>query len=364
MRPVLAAVCHRLIVVSNCRPGSAHSHAALAIWRNRSRALTVASDHRRGDRPQVPVGVVEHRRHELVGEPHRVVGVLILDRVAVAAVEVHVEPGVPQGPGLALLDRLAPDEVLDVGVVGVEDDHLGRPPGLATALDRPGRGVRPAHEAHRTRRRPAPVEVLLGRTDPREVDPRARAALEDRPLLLVPVEDGVHGVLDGQDETGRRLLLHAGDTDVEPHRGVERRPLMDDEVLELVPEGLGLVGVDEVAVLDPPAGDGVGHPVGHLLERVLAARGAQLPPEVLLGEDVGGVLAPERRAPRTSGCSKATDPSRKFVIRASRRSQLTCSYGCTPAVVKWRRIPMPIRSGAMAMWCWGPPAWSGWIALR
>src|SRR4051812_18746819 len=29
------------MVVSNCMPGSAHSHAALAIWRNNSRALTV-----------------------------------------------------------------------------------------------------------------------------------------------------------------------------------------------------------------------------------------------------------------------------------------------------------------------------------
>ena len=41
MRPVLAAVCHRLMVVSNCMPGSAHSQAAVAIWRNRSRARTV-----------------------------------------------------------------------------------------------------------------------------------------------------------------------------------------------------------------------------------------------------------------------------------------------------------------------------------
>ena len=41
MRPVLDAVCQRLIVVSNCRPGSAHSHAASAIWRHRSRAGTV-----------------------------------------------------------------------------------------------------------------------------------------------------------------------------------------------------------------------------------------------------------------------------------------------------------------------------------
>src|SRR6516162_2233343 len=40
MRPVLGAVCQRLIVVSYCRPGSAHSQAEWAIWRNRSRAGT------------------------------------------------------------------------------------------------------------------------------------------------------------------------------------------------------------------------------------------------------------------------------------------------------------------------------------
>src|SRR6516165_10337526 len=41
MRPVLGAVCQRLIVVSYCIPGSAHSQAEWAIWRNRSRAGTV-----------------------------------------------------------------------------------------------------------------------------------------------------------------------------------------------------------------------------------------------------------------------------------------------------------------------------------
>src|SRR3954468_16884654 len=41
IRPVFDAVCHRLIVVSYCRPGSAHSHAAFDSWRNRTRALTV-----------------------------------------------------------------------------------------------------------------------------------------------------------------------------------------------------------------------------------------------------------------------------------------------------------------------------------
>src|SRR6478672_2478806 len=40
IRPVSGLVCQSLIVSSYCRPGSAHSHAAVAILRNRSRAST------------------------------------------------------------------------------------------------------------------------------------------------------------------------------------------------------------------------------------------------------------------------------------------------------------------------------------
>src|SRR6185437_6878690 len=41
MRPVFDAVCQRLIVVSNCIPGSAHSHADRLICCMRSRARSV-----------------------------------------------------------------------------------------------------------------------------------------------------------------------------------------------------------------------------------------------------------------------------------------------------------------------------------
>src|SRR5580700_8362076 len=41
IRPVFGAVCQRLMVVSYCSPGSAHSQAEWAICRNRSRAGTV-----------------------------------------------------------------------------------------------------------------------------------------------------------------------------------------------------------------------------------------------------------------------------------------------------------------------------------
>ena len=43
MRPDAGHVCHSLIVVSYCMPGSAHSHAACAMSRIRSRARTVST---------------------------------------------------------------------------------------------------------------------------------------------------------------------------------------------------------------------------------------------------------------------------------------------------------------------------------
>ena len=169
------------------------------------------------------------------------------------------------------------------------------PPRLATALDRAGGRVGAPHERHRAGRRPAALQVLLRRADLRQVHSGARAALEDDPLLPVPVEDRVHRVVDGEDEAGARLLRHALDADVEPHRAVERRPLVDDQVLELGPEGLGLLGVGEVAVLLAPGGDRVDDPVGDLLQAPLPLGGAEGSPEVLLGEDVRGVDRPGGR---------------------------------------------------------------------
>src|SRR3954451_22568506 len=42
IRPVSGLVCQSLIVSSYCSPGSAHSHAAVLILRNSSRASTVS----------------------------------------------------------------------------------------------------------------------------------------------------------------------------------------------------------------------------------------------------------------------------------------------------------------------------------
>ena len=98
---------------------------------------------------QVPVLVVLDGLHELVGDPDRVVGVLELDRGEGVRVQAHVEVGGLQRGGLLLLVGLAPDELLDVRVVDVEHDHLGRAAGAAAGLDRAGPGVGAAHEADR-----------------------------------------------------------------------------------------------------------------------------------------------------------------------------------------------------------------------
>ena len=63
--------------------------------------------------------------HEGVGDTHRVVGVLILNADDVAPAQVHVEPGIAQSTNLVLLARLGLDELFDIGVIDVKDDHLG-----------------------------------------------------------------------------------------------------------------------------------------------------------------------------------------------------------------------------------------------
>ncbi len=81
-----------------------------------------------------PVRAGLDRAHELVGHADRVVGVLEGDRAVGLAREGRVVALLDEGPGLLLLELLGIDEVEDVRVVDVEDDHLGRAPGLAARV--------------------------------------------------------------------------------------------------------------------------------------------------------------------------------------------------------------------------------------
>src|SRR5204863_8598087 len=113
--------------------------------------------------------------------------------------------GRPEDARLSRLLGLAPDQLLDVRVVDVEDDHLRRAAGLAARLDRAGRGVGAAHERDRTGGVAALRELLLRRAQAGEVDARAGAAAEDDALAADPVEDRFHRVVDREDEAAGAL---------------------------------------------------------------------------------------------------------------------------------------------------------------
>ena len=137
-----------------------------------------------------------------------------------------------------------------------------------------------------------------------------------------------------------RLLRHAWHADVEPHRAVERRPLRDEDVLQLGGERRGLRVVGEIAALATPPGDRVGDPVDDLAQRRLPLGGAERAAEVLLGDDVAWRSATTRRGTRRRSARRRPIPSTQFVIRASRRSHTTSSYGSTPGDVNSRPRPM------------------------
>ena len=80
-----------------------------------------------------PVLVAGDGLHELVGGADAVVGVLEKDGGVGLAVEGLVVAGVDEGVGFFLFLGLAPDELLDVGVFGVEDDHFGGAAGAAAS---------------------------------------------------------------------------------------------------------------------------------------------------------------------------------------------------------------------------------------
>ena len=95
-------------------------------------------------------GVADDGVHEIVGDADGVVGVLEEDgAVGVGVGRRAVVAGFDQGVGLGFFLLLALDEVDDVGMVDVEDDHLGGAASLAAGLDYAGEGVEAFHEAER-----------------------------------------------------------------------------------------------------------------------------------------------------------------------------------------------------------------------
>ena len=121
-------------------------------------------------RPGAEVGVAEDGVHEVVGYADGVVGVLEEDgRIGFGVGRGAVVSGGDQSVGLGFFFRLALDEVDDVGMVDVEDDHLGGAASLASGLDYSGEGVETFHEAERAAGDAAAAETFGGGTQWREI---------------------------------------------------------------------------------------------------------------------------------------------------------------------------------------------------
>ncbi len=182
IRPDSGQVCHSLIVVSYWRPGSAHVQAASAICVPELAGLDRLVDRAVGPADQIPVLVVEHGVEEVVGDPDRVVGVLAGDGRVGLAIEIGRIAGSDQRRDLLLFVRFPGDELLDVRMVDIDEDHLGGPAGRATALDRAGCAVAHLQEAHQTRRSATTGERFAFAADAGEVGAGAGAIFEDAGL--------------------------------------------------------------------------------------------------------------------------------------------------------------------------------------
>src|SRR6185437_7061442 len=226
---------------------------------------------------------------------------------------------------LLLLEHLPVDVFLDVGVIDVDDDHLGGAARRAARLDRAGGAVADLEEAHQARRLAAAGQTLAFAAQIGEVGAGAGAVLEQARLAHPQIHDAAlvdEVVVDGLDEAGVRLRVLVGrlrtrqlaalevdvivalaravdavgpvQAGVEPLRRVRRHHLRRQHVAVLVVEGARVFVRVEVAALPAPIGPRAGKAIEHLLARLLAD-GA-----LLLGQRRECVLIGDR-APQEGG---------------------------------------------------------------
>ncbi len=250
---------------------------------------------------------------------------------------------------LLLLDHLPLDELLDIGMIDIDDHHLRRAARGAARLDRARRAVADLQEAHQARRFAAARELLVLAAQGGEVRAGAGAVFEQARLARPQIHDPAfvdEVVLDALDEAGVRLRMFIGrrrlrqpsrcmidvivpltraidavgpvQAGVEPLRAVGRRFLRRQHVAHLVVEGARIGFAVEVMAFPAPIGPCAGHAVEDLLGGVLAdaliavslvapqpfrhaflgdrleLRGDAGLAEILLRQNVGRDLAPRR----------------------------------------------------------------------
>ena len=140
--PVFGSVCQRLIVLWYWTPGSAHCQAASAICSISSRAFTVLIT-----RPSVRAIRFQSSSLATASMNSSVTRTELFAfwnwTESNASESSHMSKSAAFRAAAFFLIGLAPDELLDVGMVDVEDDHLRRPPGAAARLDPPAQESAP-----------------------------------------------------------------------------------------------------------------------------------------------------------------------------------------------------------------------------
>ena len=243
----------------------------------------------------------------------------------------HLRAG-DQGGDLLLFLHLPVHIGLDVGVIDIDNDHLGRPARRASGLDGPGGAVADLQEAEQARRLAAARQRLVLAAQRGEVGAGARAILEQPGLAHPQVHDAAvvdQIVVDRLDEAGVRLgmlvggfgpdqlagleihvgMALAGAVDaigpvqagVEPLRRVGRGHLHDQHVAHLVIEGARVLFRIEVAALPAPVCPCASKAVIDLLGGGLVG-GARVLGQILHGLLVG------HRAPQPGGDGFFLDP--------------------------------------------------------
>ena len=170
--------------------------------------------------------------------------------------------------GFGFFFLLALDEFDDVGMVDVEDDHLGGAAGFAAGLDDAGEGIEAFHEAEWAAGGAAAGESFGRSAQGREIGAGAAAPLEEHAFGLGQRQDRVERIFHRVDEAGGALGLGvSGDaefyllglripvpaaavgvgldavaSDVEPDGRVEGGVLADEDVDEFVVESGAVIG--------------------------------------------------------------------------------------------------------------------------
>ena len=206
----------------------------------------------------------------------------------------HVRSG-HHGGHFLLLDHLPVNESLDIRVVEIEGDHLGRATGGSAGLDRARGPIADAQERHQTRRGPATGKSLTGAAKIREIGPGPGTILEQARLAHPQIHDAAFidkVVRHRLDKTGMGLWVFVGivrlgqavrrriykimpvgltrDTigimkaGVEPLGRIGSGNLVGEHITQLVMKCLSILSGIEITVLLPPVPPAFGKASEHL----------------------------------------------------------------------------------------------------